>query len=230
MPVFGLSSALWLWSPAAAAESPGSSKMRFTAAEHSDYDGPPLLLAKNRRVKVGGYGGMGGAYTRFMGRDSGLVSMEGALLFDHRLSLGLAGYGFTRTPRGPDGLNGERQELGAGYGGLAIRYSLFSNWPVYGTFGAVVGGGVVNLHPDYGWDDEHDWDHGWDHDDEWEHGRFDAFLVVQPEATLNANVTRWLRLGATVGYRFTSGVGRFGLGEGDLNGVVLGGNIQLGWF
>ena len=43
-------------------------------------------------------------------------------------------------------------------------------------------------------------------------------------------MTRWLRLGATGGYRFASGVGRFGLRNSDINGVVVGGNIQLGWF
>ena len=117
-----------------------------------------------------------------------------------------------------------------GYGGLAVRYSVFGNLPVYGTFGMVLGGGAVNLHRDYGWDDEEGWDHGWDDDDEWERGHFDPFLVVQPEVTLNASLTRWMRIGATVGYRFTGGVGRFGLGASDLNGIVAGGNVQLGWF
>jgi hypothetical protein len=208
-------------------------KMNLTPAPARDsYEGPPLLLGRGKRIKVGGYAGLGAAYTRFMGRDSGLVSLEGALLLDHRLSLGVAGYGFTRTPSGPLSADGEPREFGAGYGGLALRYSVFGDLPVYGSFGVVLGGGAVNLHRDYGWDDEAAWDDDWDgsHDDEWQRGRFDTFLVVQPEVTLNGNLTRWLRLGATVGYRLTGGVGRFGLGESDLNGIVAGGNIQLGWF
>lgn len=201
------------------------------APERDGYQGPPMLLGKGKRIKVGGYAGVGGAYTRFMGRDSGLVSLEGALLLDHRLSLGLAGYGFTRTPSGPDSVRGEAREMGAGYGGLALRYSVFGNLPVYGTFGVVLGGGAVNLHRDYGWDDEEDWDDGFNHDEEaWDRGAFDTFLVVQPEVALQANLTRWLRLGTTFGYRFAGGVGRFGLDDSDLNGVVAGGNIQLGWF
>lgn len=206
--------------------------MRLSPASSNERDeGPPLLFGRGKRVKVGGYGGIGGAYTRFMGRDSGLMSLEGALVFDHRLSFGLAGYGFTRTPDGPVALDGTEQEFGAGYGGLALRYSVFGDWPIYSTFGVVLGGGVVNLHRDYGWDDEDGWDDDWGHDDdEWERGRFDAFLVVQPEASLNANLARWLRVGATFGYRFTGGVDRFGLGESDLNGVVLGGSVQIGWF
>ena len=194
------------------------------------YEGPPLLLG-GKKLKVGAYASLGGAYTRMIGQDSGLVSFEGALLLDHRLSIGLAGYGFTRTPRGPLALDGSKQQFGAGYGGLAIRYSIFGNLPVYGTFGLVLGAGAINLHRDNGWDDESNWDDSFNHDGrEWDEGRFDAFLFAQPEIALNTNVTRWLRLGATVGYRFTGGVSRFDLGESDLNGIVAGGNIQVGWF
>src|SRR5688572_2496944 len=65
------------------------------APARDSYDGPPTLLGRGRKVKVGAYGGIGAAYTRFMDRDSALMSIEGALLLDHRLSLGAAGYGFT---------------------------------------------------------------------------------------------------------------------------------------
>lgn len=194
------------------------------------YDGPPLLLGRGKKVPVGAYAGFGGAYTRFAGRDSGLVSFEAALLLDHRLSLGVAGYGFTRTPRGPRASDGTAQEFGAAYGGFALRYSIFGSSPLYATFGLVLGAGAVNLHRDDGWDDETEWDAGFRDDDDWHAGRFDPFLVAQPEVALNANATRWLRLGVTGGYRFTGGVGRFGLDESDLNGVVIGGNIQVGWF
>jgi hypothetical protein len=216
------------------AEASGSAKINLApvadAKPRDSYGGPPLLLGA-KKLKVGAYAGLGGAYTRMMGRDSGLVSFEGALLLDHRFSIGLAGYGFTRTPCGPRAFDGTRQQFGAGYGGLALRYSVFGGLPVYGTFGLVLGAGAVNLHRDDGWDDEANWDDGFDHDDrEWDAGRFDAFLFVQPEIALNTNVTRWLRLGATVGYRFTGGVNRFDLGESDFNGVVAGGNIQIGWF
>jgi hypothetical protein len=190
------------------------------------------LLGNGRKFKVGAYAALGGAYTRMMGQDSGLMSLEAALLLDHRLSIGAVGYGFTRTPRGPQATDGTRQQFGAGYGGLALRYSLFAGAsPVYGTFGVVLGAGAVNLHRDDGWSDEDNWgDDGWNDDRDWDAGRFDPFLFAQPELALNANATRWLRLGATVGYRFTGGVSRFGLAESDLNGIVAGANIAFGWF
>jgi hypothetical protein len=184
-------------------------------------------------VKLGGYGGVGGGYTRLVGEASGFVSFEGALLLDHRLSLGVAGYAFTRTPAGPLANDGGAQQFGAGYGGLALRYSVFGALPVYGTFGVVMGVGAVNLRRADGFSYQASWGDGSYQaraNGDWQSDDFDPFLFVQPEIALNANVTRWLRFGATFGYRFTGGVGRFGLSESDLNGVVLGGNIQLGWF
>ncbi|HYJ10298.1 MAG TPA: hypothetical protein VEX18_14845 [Polyangiaceae bacterium] len=222
---FSIATLLLLAHPAAGAKPAPNS----VAPTKDSYDGPPTLLGRGRKVKVGAYGGLGAAYTRFMDRDSALMSVEAALLLDHRLSLGAAGYGFTRTPSGPDGSDGLPQEFGAGYGGFVARYSLIGSLPVYGSFGLLLGAGAVNLHRDNGWGED-DWDGEWEHDRQLDYGRFDAFLVVQPELTLHANLTRWLRAGAMVGYRATSGVGRFGLQEGDLNGIVAGANLQFGWF
>jgi hypothetical protein len=219
--------------PAAVARTPAkpAGHMRFDSGSRprDSYDGPALLLGRGKKLGVGGYLGMGGAYTRLMDRESGLVSFEAALLLDHRLSLGVAGYGFTRTPRGPAGYDGSPQEFAAGYGGFAVRYSVFGRSPIYATFGLVLGAGAINLHDKHKWHDE-DWGDWPNEDGEWHAGRFDPFLFVQPEIALNANATRWLRFGVTGGYRFTNGVGRFGLDNSDLNGVVVGGNIQLGWF
>jgi len=212
-------------SAAVSAPAPAPGKAR------DSYEGPPLLLGNGKKVKVGAYGGVGAAYTRLVGEDSGLVSFEGALLFDHRLSLGVAGYAFTRAPAGPLASDGGAQQFGAGYGGLALRYSVFGALPIYGTFGVVMGAGAVNLRRADGFSFEVScYNTDCQDNGDWQNGRIDPFLFVQPEVALNANVTRWLRLGATGGYRFTDGVGRFGLSESDLNGVVLGGTLQVGWF
>ena len=225
--------------PAPAAAAPPAPAVPAAAAApapaapaRDSYDGPPLLLGNGKKFKVGGYAAVGGAYTRLIGQDSGLMSIEAAMLLDHRLSIGAVGYAFTRTPRGPQATDGTRQEFGAGYGGLAMRYSLFApGVPVFGTVGVVLGAGAVNLHRDNGWDDESTWDDDLDdRDRNWDSGRFDPFLFAQPEIALNANATRWMRLGITLGYRFTGGVSRFGLSESDLNGVVAGANIGFGWF
>lgn len=178
-----------------------------------------------RHTSVGGYGGVSAAYTNMLDRHGSVIGLEGALLLAHRLSIGLAGYGFTRAPAGPDGPNGNRRELGVGYGGLVVRYAFLTKFPVYPSVGILIGGGATVLHDD---DedvfDDHDDD---EHDDDDE--QVDGFFVAQPEVALHANLTRWMRLGVTVGYRITSRVHRFGLSESDLNGVTAGGNVQFGW-
>src|SRR5688500_9566480 len=79
------------WS-ATAASGPGHVAAKPAAARET-YDGPPLLLGDGRRkIRSGAYGSLGAAYTRLLGEDSGLASVEGALLLDHRLSLGVMGY------------------------------------------------------------------------------------------------------------------------------------------
>jgi hypothetical protein len=191
----------------------------YDARRRREYDGPPLLLG--RRIAVGGYGGVSTVFTHMLDRNGAAVGFEGALLLAHRLSLGFAGYGFSRTPDGPAALDGTERKLGTGYGGFVARYAFLTNLPVYFSVGAIIGGGVVVLNDDIendDWDDNHD-----------RNEQSDGFFMVQPELAMHANLTRWMRVGVTGGYRITSNVSRFGLTESDLNGVVLGGNIQFGW-
>jgi hypothetical protein len=173
-------------------------------------------LAFGKKLDVGGYGGIDVAYTRMFGRDGALMGAQGALLLDHRLSLGVAGYGWTNPQQGPaDGFGNERR-FETGYGGVTLRYALFTpSLPVYASVGTLIGAGAIALVSDDDDDDDED---------------ADVFGVVQPDVTLHANLTHWMRLGVTAGYRFTSGVARNGYDEGDVNGWVVGGQIQFGSF
>jgi hypothetical protein len=214
--------AVALPAPAFAAEADDASVLSSGSStvheERADDDGPPLLFGRN--LEVGGYGGMDVAYSRMFGEDGALVGFQGALVLDHRLSLGLAGYGWTNSQSGPPDALGNGQRFETGYGGATIRYSLYmDDVPVYLTVGALFGGGAVALVPD----EQDDFD--FDRDEE-----SDVFAVVQPDVTLHANLTPWLRLGVTAGYRFTSGVDRNGYEESDLDGLLVGGQVQFGRF
>jgi hypothetical protein len=211
-PVAGVSS------PTAATPPPASPSAPCPPGR--EYDGPPLLLGG--RSQVGGYGGFSTAYTHMLDHDGALLGVEGALLLAHRLSFGLAGYGFSRAPSGPDAPDGSERRLGVGYGGFVVRYAFLTNLPVYPSLGMLIGGGAVVL-------TDEDFEDG-DGDDDDEHEQTDGFFVFQPELSFHANLTRWMRVGLTAGYRVTSGVHRFGLQESDTNGVTLGGNLQFGWF
>jgi len=187
-------------------------------AEPTHEDGPPLLFGHD--IHVGGYGGLDVLYTRMFGRDGVAVGAQGAILIDHRLALGVAGYGFSNPVSGPNAADGSAQHFDTGYGGFTARYSFFlDNLPFYPSLGVLVGGGAIDLTKA----DHHDFD---SHDS----SASDVFAVVQPDLTLYANLNRWMRVGVTAGYRFTSGVNQLGFDESDLNGVVAGAQLQFGSF
>jgi hypothetical protein len=204
-----------------------------SAATPTSYDGPKLLFA-NRKPSIGVYAGLGTSYTHMLHRDGVVVNGEVALLIDHALAIGLGGAIFSRTPQGPDNVYGEPREYAASYGGLVLRYALYAeDFPVYASLGVLVGGGAVALYEErYGsrgdFDDDDDFD-DFDDDDDRERGDIKPFLVAQPELFIHANATRWLRFGIGGGYRFASAVKDFGFEAKDTGGIVLGGNVHLGW-
>jgi len=186
------------------------------AAPSTD-QGPPLLFGNS--LDVGGYGGVDVAYTRMFGRDGVLVGGQGAVLINHRLALGIAGYGWSNPLDGPDAANGDAQRFETGYGGFTVRYSFyFDQLPVYLTVGALVGAGAIDLTSAK---------HSEASDDS---AGEDVFALVQPDVAVHANLTRWMRIGLTAGYRLTSGVDRLGFKESDVNGMMVGGQIQFGSF
>jgi hypothetical protein len=206
--------------PALAADDASATASTESAPpEATKDDSPPLLFGKD--LHVGGYGGLDVAYTRMFGRDGVVVGAQGALLINHRLAFGLAGYGWSNPVKGPNNLEGDAQHFETGYGGFTLRYSqYFDNLPFYLTVGALVGGGAIDL------TDRNHSDVDGVEDDAGE----DVFMVFQPDIAINANLTRWMRVGVTAGYRLTSGVNRLGFDESDVNGVMVGGQIQFGSF
>jgi hypothetical protein len=201
-------------------EAPAASAATSLAPPPSADRSPPLLFGKG--VDVGGYGGLDVAYTRMFGREGVVVGGQGAVLINHRLALGIAGYGWSNPLDGPNAANGDAQRFETGYGGFTAHYSLyFDRLPVYFTVGALVGAGAINLT-----DQEHsDSFEGFD-----DKAGEDVFAIVQPDIAIHGNLTRWMRVGVTGSYRVTSGVNQLGFKESDVNGAMVGAQIQFGSF
>jgi hypothetical protein len=161
-------------------------------------------------------------------KDGAVADLEVAILVDHRLSLGLAGYVFSRTPDGPRAFDGTPRQYGAGYGGVMLRYAALGSSPVYASIGMLIAGGVVSLHPQNGYyySDQNSSDNCCYQ----QYNENEGFFVFQPDISLHANVTRWLRFTLTGGYRIATGATRFGYDAKSLGGGLLGGSIDLGWF
>lgn len=187
-------------------------------------DGPPTLLGKGGDYAFGGFGGVGVQYTRFAGKNAVQVCGEGAVIIDHVLTLGGGGCGIATNPNaeqyGP-APHDPNDRLMFGYGGAIIRYHLFSHSPVNLGIGALIGAGglsIGTLSSDNNGSDKYS------------RVRSEAVFVIEPEVGAYANVTRWLRVGITGGYRIVSSVSMQGLSSGDVSSPVLGGVVQGGWF
>lgn len=168
-------------------------------------------------MRVGGYGAVGVRYARINGRDGALAGGEGALLLDHRLAIGFAGYGWSNEQK----LNGSQfvdyPYLHVGYGGLLIRYHVYiPDSPVAISVATLVGAGAIGLTSN--WDDHVQRDNR------------DVFFIFEPQVGAHLNLTRWMRIGLDAGYRLTSGITKFGFTDSTVNGFSAGGNIGFGWF
>jgi hypothetical protein len=184
-------------------------------------EGPPTLLS-NKAPRLGGYGGPSVFGSRTMGQNVVYAGGEAALLLDHRLAIGLAGYALVSHVGGPTDVFGDPQRLGFGYAGLLLRYSFLGNYPYYFTVGTLVGGGGVGYLPE--------WNGNWSRH---RATQTDPALVVEPSLGGHLNLTRWMRLGVQVSYRFVSIAGVSNAAgrpsAEDLAGFAYGGHLQFGW-
>ena len=183
--------------------------------EEEPEDEPPATLFDNpRRIVFGGFGGVSVKYTRVLGTDAVMAGGEGAVLLNHALSIGAGGGGIANE------INPTAQtRLSFGYGGLLVRYHFFSSEVVNFAVGTLVGGGGINVYDRNEDPDKVDWEK-----------TGEAVFVVEPELGLYLNVTRWMRLGASGGYRFVSGVDKNDLSNTDVRGATGGLAAQFGWF
>jgi hypothetical protein len=170
-----------------------------------------------RNAKIGGYGALSTRYARLHGDDGALVGIEGAMLIDHRLAIGLAGYGWTndRHMSAPEYV-GQRY-MKFGYGGLLVRYHVFiPQSPVSISVATLIGAGAVGFTAD--------------RNDDLQRDDSDSFFVFEPQLGVHVNLTRWMRAGVDAGYRIVSGVDRFGFTEANFRGASVGGSLGFGWF
>ncbi|MEI6411802.1 MAG: hypothetical protein WCR52_20590, partial [Bacteroidota bacterium] len=112
---------------------------------------------------------------------------------------------------------GEKQ-LTLGYGGLWIGYTYPSNKLLHLYTSVKIGGGSVAVT---------DFKDNFEAKDNW----LNATFVAVPEAGLELNVARWMRIGGTIGYRFVNGFDGWGsYGKQDLNALTYGFTLRFGWF
>ena len=168
-------------------------------------------LFENTRVR-GGFGGPIFAWSHTNGHTGYGAGGGGGVVFD-QFFIGLFGMGETFD----NPVIGEPQ-LATGYGGLWLGFTIPSHkiFHLY-TSVKIAGGsvGVTNFEDD------------WDYEDNWD----DVIFVAIPEAGVELNIARWMRMSGSVGYRFVDGFEGWGTyGKKDLNAPVYNLTLRFGWF
>lgn len=144
-----------------------------------------------RHRSNGGYGAFSVGYSEIDHLDAILFSGRGAMIIDHSLAIGLAGTGFINEYHYDPNLDRE-VFLTGGYGGLLIEPILAPRFPVHISLPVVIGaGGIAFISNEFDVYDNFVEDS-------------DAFLVIEPGAELELNLTRFFRLALGVHYRYIS--------------------------
>lgn len=180
----------------------------------------------NAGARVTGFGGPGVYYTTFNNDPHVLVGGQGAVLLNSTVYVGGAGYGLASQPdAGVVWIDGQYRDTDfeGGYGGFLLGIVTKSNDVIHTSADVLIGGGSINQVRDEWRDDD------WDHDDN-DAYETDNFFTVQPMAHAELNVFPWMRVNASAGYRFVSGMERFDLDNDEVGGPVAGLGFRFGKF
>lgn len=189
------------------------------------------LFGSDHELDHGGWGAPTAAFTRIMDTDAMLVGARGGWIIDHRLTLGIAGYGLVTDVNSP----GYDAYLAAaerpirrssifrtGYGGLLIEPVVAYRSPVHLSFPLIIGAGgcgyevYAPLPPNF--------DPFTYHDD------VQAFFVVEPGVELEFNLIKLVRLGLGASYRYTTDIDLPGTPADAMRGFNVGATVKIGTF
>ncbi len=181
---------------------------------------PPPPEPEHKRRFIGGYGGISTRVSAVSGKLATFLGFRGGALLGDRLSLGGAYY--KQTHRfGPPILDTEGREvqLRMGYGGLTMGVTVFRRGVVELGLGSLFGGGVGCITRDVE-----------SNDDDFHCIEAVRMVVVEPEAFLHVDVTSWMRLSVTGGYRAVVREPWRPPNDFRLSGGYGGLNLEFGWF
>lgn len=168
-------------------------------------------LVRNGSV-VGGFGGPIVSWSSTNGKTGFGTGVGGGVLFD-QFFIGL--FGMFETF---DNIVVGQPQLATGYGGLWLGATVPSQKLAHAYISVKLAGGAVGIT---------DFEDNWHYQDNWE----DVTFVAIPEAGIELNIARWMRMSGSVGYRFVDGFEGWGsYGEKDLNAPVYNLTFRFGCF
>lgn len=156
---------------------------------NKDQDGEMRTLFGNHRAN-GGYGAFWMGYSVIDNRNAIHFGGRGSWVFQHNFALGFGGTGFINEYHYDISLN-QDVFLTGGYGGLYLEPIILPRSPVHLSFPVLLGAGGVSFvsYNDANWGSNFVED-------------YSAFLIVEPAAEIELNITRFMRIGLGTSYRF----------------------------
>lgn len=158
---------------------------------------PEFEYYKSKEIKTllgrgkpgGGYGSFTTGYSRIDNKHAILLGGRFSWIASHSIALGFGGTGFINEFHYEPSLD-QDVFLSGGYGGLYIEPILLPQSPVHFSFPVLLGAGGISFISK---------------DREFNENIIDysrAFLLIEPSAELELNLTRYVRLAFGVSYRF----------------------------
>lgn len=204
--------------------------LSLNAQQESKNSGDEMqtIFGKSGQPSVGWFIGVDNGYTQIADQNAWVGGLNFGMVIDHRLSLGLAGYGWCNQDRVyfPDLTDTAGAYLEGGYGGLLLEYTLFPSSPVHLTIPVLVGGGAAS----YVSDKEYmEWD-----EDEWDTEHMvlddDIFFVIEPGIRAEVNLLKFMKLNAGVSYRYSPDVQLINTSDDLLNNFNATVGLKFGKF
>ena len=147
------------------------------------------LLGHDRHNGI--YGAFTIGYSEIENRQGVIFGGRFEWITGHSLGIGFGGSGFINENHYEASLN-SNVFLTGGYGGLYIEPIIMPNYPVHLSFPILLGAGGISYVTE-----DMNYDHNMIEDSE-------AFLIAEPGAEIELNLTRNFRLAIGTSYRFTT--------------------------
>jgi hypothetical protein len=139
----------------------------------------------------GFYGAFTVGYSEIEDRQAVIFGGRFEWITGHSLGIGFGGSGFINENHFESSLN-TNVFLTGGYGGIYIEPIIMPNYPVHLSFPVLLGGGGISYVTE-----TMNYDHNMIEDSE-------AFLVAEPAAEIELNLTKNFRIAIGASYRFTT--------------------------
>lgn len=180
-------------------------------------------------IENGGFGAVSIKFSNVKNKSAVLVGGYGGWLVNHKLLIGLGGYGLVNNIAADREVasiyNFVREPLVTfGYGGAVFEYYINPNSIVHTSVSCLIGGGGV-LYRQGGAGEFFDSHWG----DPYKTNTSTVF-VLEPGASIELNVASYMKIGLNASYRMVNGVDLVGLKNSDLSNFSGGISFKFGKF